>query len=92
MRETIPFGGIPLTEGGAERLCGIWVLDIRAGETISSLRFDGFVQEIFDVQVLQGIRFPEVAELGSDLVARSFVLPSEALVETGPPDSCPPCA
>jgi uncharacterized protein (TIGR03032 family) len=82
VRETVSFGGIPLMDRVPERLCGIWVVDIRTGATTGFLRFDGYVQEIFDVQVLPGIRFPEIAELGSDLTASSFVLPPEAMETT----------
>jgi uncharacterized protein (TIGR03032 family) len=81
VREKNALGGMPLTDRVEERLCGVWVLDIRTGATIGSLRFDGFVQEIFDVQLLRGIRFPEIAEPGSELAAHSFVLPADALAE-----------
>lgn len=47
------------------------------------MRFEGLVQEIFDVQLLRGIRYPEIAEPDSDLTAGSFVLPAEALAEVG---------
>lgn len=79
VRESNIFGGIPLTERVQERLCGVWVLDVRTGRTVGFLRFEGAVQEIFDVQVLPGIRYPELAEPDSDLVAGAFVLPEEAL-------------
>jgi hypothetical protein len=39
------------------------------------------VQEIFDVQLLPGLRYPEIAEPDSDLVAGVFALPREALAE-----------
>lgn len=79
VRESNVFGGIPLTERIRERLCGIWVLDVRTGRTVGFLRFEGIVQEIFDIQVLPGIRYPEIAEPDSDLTAGAFVLPREAL-------------
>jgi hypothetical protein len=51
-------------------------LDIRSGKTVGSLRFDGLVQEIFDVQLLVGQRFPEIAEPESEIAGNAFVLPS----------------
>jgi hypothetical protein len=45
------------------------------------LRFEDLVQEIFDVAVLPGLRFPEIAEHGSDAVNLSFVLPDLAVPE-----------
>ncbi len=81
VRESNIFGGIPLAERVKEKLCGVWVLDIRTGKTAGFLRFEGLVQEIFDVQVLRGIRYPEIAEPDSDLIAGAFVVPAEALAE-----------
>jgi hypothetical protein len=39
------------------------------------LRFDGAVQEVFDVALLPGARHPEIAKAASPEVARSCVLP-----------------
>lgn len=81
VRESNVFGGLPLTERVKEKLCGVWVVDVRTGETAAFLRFEGLVQEIFDVQLLPGIRYPEIAEPDSDLIAGAFALPAEALRE-----------
>jgi uncharacterized protein (TIGR03032 family) len=81
VRESNIFGGLPLAERVREKLCGVWVLDVRTGKAVGFLRFEGLVQEIFDVQVLPGVRYPEIAEPDSDLVAGSFTLPQEALAE-----------
>ncbi len=83
VRESNVFGGIPLAERVQEKLCGVWVLDVRTGKTAGFLRFEGIVQEIFDVQILPGLRWPEIAEPDSDLIAGSFALPAEAVVEVG---------
>jgi uncharacterized protein (TIGR03032 family) len=79
VRESNAFGGLLLTEREEERCCGVWVLDIRTGGTVGFLRFEGVVQEIFDVQILPGIRYPEIAEPDSDLIGNSFVLPTAVL-------------
>jgi uncharacterized protein (TIGR03032 family) len=81
VRETNIFGGIPLTERVAERECAIYVVDLRSGQTVAFLRFEGDVREIFDVQVLPGIRYPEMLELSSPLVATSFTVPDSALAD-----------
>ena len=81
VRESNIFGGIPLTERIQERLCGVWVVDLRSGEIAGFVRFEGLVQEIFDVQLLPGLRYPEITEPDSDLVAGVFALPREALAE-----------
>lgn len=64
-----------------ERLCGAWLVNIDSGETVGFVRFEDLVQEIFDVVLVPGFRFPEVAEPGSEIAANTFVLPDEALAE-----------
>lgn len=81
VRETQMFGDLPLSERVTEKQCGVWVLDVRTGALVGFLRFEGRVQEIFDVQALSGIRYPEIAEPDSDLIATSFALPEAALAE-----------
>jgi uncharacterized protein (TIGR03032 family) len=81
VRESNVFGGLPLSARLQEKRCGVWVMDVRTGGVVAFLRFEGQVQEIFDVQVLAGVRYPEIAEPESDLIAGSFVLPQQALAE-----------
>ncbi len=88
VRETAIFSGIPITERLTDRICGIWVVNIDTGEIVAFLRFEAGVQEIFAVQVLPGIRFPEVIDWDETLLGSSFVLPDEALAQlviTEPP-------
>lgn len=80
VRESL-FGGIPLTERVQERLCGVWGIDLRSGQVVGFLRFEETVQEVFDVQILYGLRFPELIEPESELVAGAYVLPPAALAE-----------
>ena len=75
IRETATFGGLPLTERLEERLCGVWMVDIDTGEIGGFIRFEDLVQEVFDVALLPGVRYPEVAEERSSTTAQSFVLP-----------------
>ena len=75
IRETATFGGLPLTERLEERLCGVWMVDIDAGEIAGFIRFEDLVQEVFEVALLPGMRYPEVAEERSQTTAKSFVLP-----------------
>lgn len=81
VRESAVFSGIPLVERLKERTCGVWVVHIETGQTVGFLRFETGVQEIFAVQVLQGIRFPEVLEWNDERLAHSYVLPDKALAE-----------
>jgi uncharacterized protein (TIGR03032 family) len=82
VRETATFGGLPLMERLDERLCGVWAVDPQTGRTLGFLRFEELVQEIFDVAVLPGLRFPEIADLGSAAADLAYVVPDEALAAT----------
>lgn len=74
------FDGLPLAQRLATRECGIRVIDLRNGATVALLRFEGRVEEIFDVQVLP-YRYPDIAEIASDALADAFVLPDAALAD-----------
>lgn len=75
IRESSTFGDLPLTERLEERMSGVWMVDLTSGAITGFLRFDDLVQEIFDVALLPGKRYPEIAEPGSTAVSTSFVLP-----------------
>ena len=72
------FAGLPLAERVTERQCGVWVVDTEDGAIVGFLRFDGAVEEVFDVQVLPH-RFAELLEPGDALGAGAFVLPEDVL-------------
>ncbi len=81
VRETAVFSGIPITEQKDERICGVWIVDIDNGQVLGFLQFQGSVQEVFAVQILAGIRYPEILEPGNKLINSSYVLPDKALSE-----------
>ena len=81
VRESAVFSSIPLVERCKERTCGVWVVHLETGQTVGFLPFEADVQEIFAVQVLPGIRFPEVLEWGDTRLAHTYVLPEAALAE-----------
>jgi hypothetical protein len=85
VRETAVFSGIPLVERLKERTCGVWVVNIETGQTVGFLRFEAGVQEIFAVQVLRGIHFPEMLEWGDERLAHSYVLPDAAMTAVSLP-------
>jgi uncharacterized protein (TIGR03032 family) len=74
-RETATFGGLPIA--ALPRLeCAVWAIDTRTGEVVASVRFEDRIREIFDVAVLPGVAFPDIAEAGSELVRTSWFVPS----------------
>jgi uncharacterized protein (TIGR03032 family) len=81
VRESALFSGIPITDRlpVTERMCGVWVVDTRNGQIVAFLRFEAGVQEIFAVQVLPGIRYPDVLTEEHAAVANTILLPDEAL-------------
>lgn len=81
VRESAVFSGIPLVEEMSEneRTCGVYVVDIRSGNVVAFLRFEGIVQEIFAVQVLPNISFPDLINEPGETLDSSFVLSDEAL-------------
>jgi uncharacterized protein (TIGR03032 family) len=81
VRESATFSGIPLVERLTERTCGVWVVNIETGETLAFLRFEAGVQEIFAVQILPNIQYPEMLEPHDDLLKSSYVVPEEALAD-----------
>lgn len=83
VRESAVFSGIPIVERlkPAERTCGVWIVHIETGQTVGFLRFEEGVQEIFAVQVLHGVAYPEMLEFGDPRLSSSYVLPDEALAE-----------
>jgi uncharacterized protein (TIGR03032 family) len=85
VRESAVFSGIPIAERAlAERNCGVWVVDLRSGQTVAFLRFEDAVQEIFGVAVLPGLRYPELAPGDPKLLADSYDVPSAALEDVPP--------
>ncbi len=80
VRETSIFSGIAIAEMKQEdRCCGVWVIDTRNGQIAGFVKFVEGVQEIFAVQVLPGMRWPEVLSEDPKRISESYELPDEAL-------------
>jgi uncharacterized protein (TIGR03032 family) len=77
VRESV-FAGLPVTESASERNCGAWIVDIETGHIVGQLKFDGVVQEIFDVKVLHGFTDPIVTSPGQ-LTNSAFSLSPAAI-------------
>ena len=82
VRESAVFSGIPIAQRAlAQRNCGVWVVDLRTGQTVAFLRFEDAVQEVFAVQVLPGVRCPDVVSDDPMLAADCYDVPAAALQE-----------
>lgn len=72
VRESATFSGIAIAEmNPADRCCGVWIVDLRSGTTAGFVKFTQGVQEIFALQLLPGLRWPEV--LNENAANRRFV-------------------
>ncbi len=68
--------GVPLAERRDELKCGVAIVDLVAGRVCGMLEFQTAVGEIFDVQILAGVRFPEVVGFQKDTIQHTFVVPA----------------
>ncbi|MEX2114558.1 MAG: TIGR03032 family protein [Pirellulales bacterium] len=75
IRPTSAMDGVPIAERRDELMCGVAVVDLRRGAAIGLLEFRTAVEEIFDVQLLAGSRFPEVIGFQKETVDHTFVVP-----------------
>ena len=75
IRPTSAMDGVPLAARRHELKCGIAAIDLRSGQTAAFLEFQTAVEEIFDVQILPGLRFPEVMGFQKEAINHAFVVP-----------------
>lgn len=59
-----------LAKAGAAPRCGLVVVDLRTGDTVHWIRFEGIVTELYDVAVLPGVRKPKAIGLKTDEIRR----------------------
>ena len=73
-RHNKTFSGLVLDEQlqakQAQARCGLLVIDLRSGDIVHSLRIEGVVEELYDVQVLPGVRQPMAIGLKTDEIRR----------------------
>jgi len=67
VRESAVFSEIPLVERLEERTCGVWVLNIETGETVAFCKFEDALQEIFAVELLGGLVYPDLINHDAEL-------------------------
>jgi uncharacterized protein (TIGR03032 family) len=75
IRKTSAMDGVPLAERRERLKCGVAVVEVRGGQVVALLEFQTAVEEIFDVQLLPGLRFPEVIGFQQETIHHTFVVP-----------------
>jgi uncharacterized protein (TIGR03032 family) len=86
IRETSTFGGTPIAERRPELKCGVGVVDLGTGGLVAHLEFVTGVEEIFDVQVVPGVRCPALSGPYANLdgAAPIWTVPQPATAPLGP--------
>jgi uncharacterized protein (TIGR03032 family) len=78
IRPTSAMDGVPIAMRRDELKCGVAAVDLTRGQLVGLLEFQTAVEEIFDVQVLPGIRFPEVVGFQKESLHHTFIIPPES--------------
>lgn len=82
VRESV-FSELPVTQTKDERNCGVWIVDITNGQIVGMLKFEGAVQEIFDVALLPNAAWPRI-ETNTELTQSAYVLSPKGLAQVNP--------
>lgn len=59
-RESSVFGGVPICQDRSAMRCGVVVIDLVSKRSVAYLEFKTGVEELFDLQVLPGVRCPVI--------------------------------
>jgi uncharacterized protein (TIGR03032 family) len=78
IRQSSAMDGVPIAVHRDELKCGVAAVDLRRGRLLGLLEFQTAVEEIFDVQLLPGLRFPEVIGFQQETIHHAFVIPPAA--------------
>lgn len=75
------FKDLPVTKTRDERNAGVWVVNINTGQIVGFIKFEGVIQEIFDVKLLPGAQWPIIVE-PNPATSTAYVLSDETLKRT----------
>jgi uncharacterized protein (TIGR03032 family) len=78
IRRTSAMDGTPLAAHPEQLQSGVQVVDLRTGGVAATLVFHSAVEEVFDVQVVGGVEFPEIVGFQKEAVLDTFVVPLQA--------------
>lgn len=86
-RDDVSFAGLELQENlaskGAEPRCGVFIIDLDSGDVVHWLRFEGLINELYDVALLPGVRRPRAVDFRDDEIAK--------VISIGPQQSVDSC-
>ena len=72
-----------LREKDADARCGLWVIHLDSGAIAHWIEFEGVVAELYDVQVIEGVRRPKILGFKTDEIRTRVWADPEALERLG---------
>lgn len=76
IRESAVFSDLPVLERGGSLESGVWVVDLRTGEVAGFVRFVSSVDEVFAVELMSGMRFPDIINDDPVVLSGAFQFPT----------------
>lgn len=90
------FAGLALDQQLRDRhtvpRCGLLVIDLKTGDVVHWLRVGGLVTELYDVQVIAGVRHPSALSVNSSELRHTLVLDPQRGTAAGEAADCSPSA
>ncbi len=74
-----------LKKRDAEPWCGVQIVELSTGNIVEWIRLEGGVSELFDVQVIPGVRYPTCTGILSDEIQHFVTFEAAAKPQTGAP-------
>lgn len=75
IRPSSAMDGVAVANHRDQLKCGVAIIDLRSGLETAFIEFETAVEEIFDVQLLPGVRFPEIMGFQKEDILHTFILP-----------------
>ena len=85
VRESATFSGLPVTRL-PRRICGVWLVDLATGRSLTHIEFTAGVDEIFSVDVLPHT-VTEVSDFNSSLSRANYLVPDTGLGNVKMPET-----
>jgi len=86
IREKHTFGGLPVQQRYKNLICGVAIVDLRDGRQVGLCKFTQGVQELYEVQIVAGMRRAVMRMPHEDLVRQAISLPGRSLWAKLSPD------
>jgi uncharacterized protein (TIGR03032 family) len=83
IRSTSAMDNVPIAQRRDELKCGVAAVDLESGRLLGLLEFQTAVEEIFDIQILPGIRFPEIVGFQKETLHHCFIIPPDGSAHAG---------